>query len=386
MHGGDDDENQDLIAKLEAEAGAEEQHAFVIGAGEMEAPADLLNATNEALPDSYVIPEGEASPAGDFGHFGNLGGEGEGHVSAAEDPFAPSSNFANDALGADLAAATDAGLAGELGALGDLSDLGDLENLSDVDGMLAAALPEGDLSLGELDLPVPAGEAPTFQVQLEVDDPALKPRLKELAAAHGIQLTTSAWEYATPILSQLTEYQAVLFQREARALGARVKASVTFPVPQPSEDDLALGDLAGIPEPAEVKSEGAPSVVLPKRETEVMLFTGELLPGFLISETKGPVSAHRRIARRMFREAEIQEKMKRELARATGRNAAPADSHLQLLFREVFVDLQKQALKMAANAVLSLRVEFFSETAALDPSSAELRLLVIGTAAVVEKA
>jgi hypothetical protein len=36
--------------------------------------------------------------------------------------------------------------------------------------------------------------------------------------------------------------------------------------------------------------------------------------------------------------------------------------------------------------VLSLRVEFFPETAALDPSSAELRLLVIGTAAVVEKA
>lgn len=383
MNFGDEDENQDLVAKLEAEAIAEEGQAFVIGEGDMQAPADLLGATNEALPES------DALPGGDFGHLGSFGGEGDGHISEAVDPFAAPSDGANEALGADLAAATDAALAGELGELGgDLgADLG--ADLGNVDDMLAAALPEADFGGGDLDLALAgalSSDAPTFQVEIEVDDPALKNRLKELAAAQGIQLTAAAWEYALPVISQLTEYQAVLFQKEARALGARVKASVKFPLPQPSEEDLALGDLAGIPEPANVESEGAPSVTLPKRESEVMLFTGELLPGFLVAETKGPVTAHRRIARRMFRQEEVLAKMQRELARASGRSAAPADSHLQLLFREIFVDVQKQALKLGANAVLSLRVESFAETAALDPASAELRLLVMGTAAVVEKA
>ncbi|RZA07715.1 MAG: hypothetical protein EOP11_06940 [Proteobacteria bacterium] len=339
--GGDDEENQDLIAALEAEANAEEQHAFVIGAGDMQAPEDLLNATAEPLPESFLEGQGAA----DFGGLDNFPSGEEG--TSSDDPFALKEVFADEALGEGLAAATDEGLAGEFGAspeadgfTGDGLDLG-------VDEMLAAALPEGELDLGGLDLSLTTGELPTFSLQIETDDPHLRPRLKEIAVALGINLSASAWENRAPLLSQLTEYQAVLFQKEARTLGAHVRPVVSFPVPQPSEEDLA---------------------------------------GFLIQETRGPVSAHRRIARRMFRDEEIAGKMQRELSRASGRSAAPADSHLQLLFREIFLELQSQALKLGANAVLSLRVESFRETAALDPSSAELRLLVIGTAAVVETA
>lgn len=395
-NGGDD--NDQLIRELEAEASAEEQHAFVIGEGDMNADA-LANPTGEPIPGEFAPADFGALPEGgldlgalpmpgseglQFSHEALPGGEspdaGVGPLDFGGMPAEGDFSAAPVEAATDFAAPADGAAEG----LGDAN----LDALGDVDDLLAAAVVgEGtDALLAESLLPSLGSEQPSFQLRLEIADPALKPKLKELATQAGIELTDSAWNAAVPVLSKLTEYQAVAFQRAARALGAGVKSTVKFPLPQPSEEDLALGELAAIPDPAAISSEGAPSVTLPGREKDVLLFTGDELPGFLLQETRGPVLTHRSITRRLFRDEEAAAKMKRELDRVSGRSAAPADSHLQLLFREIFVDLQKQALSRGANAVFALRVESFPETESLDASSQQLRLLVIGTAAVVEKA
>ena len=369
------DENDQLIQNLEAEASAEEQHAFVIGEGDMNA-GDLANPTGEPVPGEFNADFGSLPEGGmDLGALPLPGSE--------ENPGEPLDFGASPGENADPFASAPEG---DFSLPADSSSEANLDNLGDVDEMLAAAVVADGALLDESLLPSFGAEHPSFQLRLEGTDAALKPKLKELATQFGIELTDSAWNAAVPVLSKLTEYQAVAFQRAARALGATVKASVKFPLPQPSEEDLALGELAAVPDPAVLTSEGAPSVTLPGREKDVLLFTGDDLPGFVLQETRGPVTAHRSITRRLFREEEAAAKMKREIDRASGRSAAPADSHLQLLFREIFVELQKQALSRGANSVLALRVESFPETESLDASSQQLRLLVMGTAAVVEKA
>jgi uncharacterized protein YbjQ (UPF0145 family) len=160
-----------------------------------------------------------------------------------------------------------------------------------------------------------------------------------------------------------------------------------MPHPVPSEEDLALGDLSAIPEMPVEGSESAPSVTLPKGEKDVLLCTPDHLPGGTVRETFGLVLAHRSIARRLFREDELREKLQKELRSVPGPSGAPAlaSSHLQLLLRELMQDLRKMALGKGANSVLGVKIEAFSESGTADPQLEQLRLVAFGTAAVVEK-
>lgn len=88
------------------------------------------------------------------------------------------------------------------------------------------------------------------------------------------------------------------------------------------------------------------------------------------------------LARRFFRGEELQEQMNREMAKL-GSSSIPK-SKLELLLREMFLDLQKNALSQGGNAVIATRIEAFPETNHLDPSQ-QMRLVALGTAAVVEK-
>jgi uncharacterized protein YbjQ (UPF0145 family) len=361
-HNGGDDDQDALLRSLQEQAAEEPGQALVIGEGDFS--SDLANATNDPLPGGDYLQE-----AGFDANMGNP---------ESQDLFAAPSDLRE--AGADA-----------LGDLGGLSDPGDFSGsftedpLQDVDSLLASeVLGDADFAAAEF-LSAAPESLPTFQVQLSFVDPSLKPKLKDLASAQGLVLTDSAWANATPVISQLTEYQAALLQRAARALGASVHTRVHFPMGSPTEDDLALGDLSSVPDPVQVISEGAPSVILPSREKDVMLFSGDAIPGFAIVETKGPVTAHRSIARRLFAQEEAAEKLRKELERFPGRHNNAPSSRLQQLFRELFGDLQKQALVSGGNAVLSIRLQSFSERDALDPGTEQLRLLVIGTAAVVEK-
>jgi uncharacterized protein YbjQ (UPF0145 family) len=227
---------------------------------------------------------------------------------------------------------------------------------------------------------VDMGSVPTFQLQLEV-----KPEQRDALKAVAQSLSLNLPEGSSPLLSQLTEYQAIAFRQAALALGVSAKASIHFPLPSLTEEDQALGDLAMVKEAQLPLMEGAPSVTLPKHEQDVMVLT-EVGANIQVLQTFGLVTAHRSIARRFFREEEAQEKLRKELQRMPGRAANIPGSRLEALLRELILDLQKMALQRGGNALFGLRLESFSETSHLDPELEQMRLVAFGTAAIVEKA
>lgn len=317
--------------------------------------------------------------------------ENQGAVGEASDPGSlpeglpeplPEDGTVVEALPADLAE----GLAGNLSEA--LPELEEATSGTALDEILSTEiLPEGaDFVLPpDEDLALPT--SPTFQLHFVSVPEAARAPLKKAFDANGISLSESASSSPSPVISQLTEYQAIAMLQAARTLGIQVSATVQRPAPVPSEDDLALGELAGIPEAALPLVESAPSVVLPKGEKEVMLCTPDQMPGMQVHETFGVILAHRSIARRLFREEDLREKLEKELKAVPNRASAPLpSSHLQVLLRDLLLDLRKSALGKGANAVLGVKIEAFPETAHSDPQLEQLRLVAFGTAAVVEKA
>lgn len=361
---GGEDENQELMDALAAlPPGEEAPAAFEIGAGDHQAPAELQGEPQGEFPGASSVPTG-GEPGLSMGLGEAAGSAGETGTNAdpgpAENENPDPAMAVEEMLSAAVLEGTD-----ELGALG--ADFG-----------------HHDLGLG-LDALLPEdGAAPvTFQFRLPSLDADQKTALRKVATELGIENAEAAWSAATPILSQLNEYQAVVFRREALALGIALKAQAQIPLPMPTEEEAALGELAGVPDPVPTNGTGAPSVELAAGESSVLLFSGDALANFPVRETRGLVTTHRSLARRFFREEELEEKTRRELQRID-RGDLPA-SRLELVMRELFLELQKAALQKGANAVLGLRLEAFPESSHLDPSREQLRLVAFGTAAVVEK-
>lgn len=253
-----------------------------------------------------------------------------------------------------------------------------------VDELLGeAVLAEAGLDTAALAAP-PSPQVPTFQLHLRGLTEAQRPALKKLLEAQGLQLPEKG--AGTPVLSQLTEFQAVLALQAARALGLPADASVQLPDSVPSEDELALGDLSAVPEAGALAAESAPSVPLAKGEKDVMLCSPAQIPGIKVGESMGIVLAHRSIARRLFRDEDLREKLDRELRAVPGRNAAALpSSHLQQVLRDLLLELRKACLAKGGNAVLGVKLEAFPESSSHDPQLEQLRLVAFGTAAVVEK-
>lgn len=341
--GGDQDENQSLMDALAALPPSEDENAgFVIAEGDMQAPAEFVNAPLEPMPeglDAGELPNMEAM--GEMPPMGELE-----EAPSAEDDLDP--------------------------------------NLS-VDQMLSDAVFEEPAAFtDETLLPLDAASTPSFQLRLDLEKPEQRDKLKALAQAHALTFTESPG--SSPMISQLNEYQALAFRQAALAIGVAVRVNVIFPLPTLSEEEQALGDLASVAESSPIVAEGAPSVTLPANEKEVMLLPDNA-PGISIVESFGLVTAHRSIARRFFREEEAKEKLEKELQRMPGRNTRQLpSSRLEGLLKDLFLDLQKAALSRGGNAVLGIRLESFPETTNLDPSLEQLRLVAFGTAAVVEKA
>ena len=195
-------------------------------------------------------------------------------------------------------------------------------------------------------------------------------------------------KFSNSLLSRLTEFQAIFFSQKLKILGIPFETSYSPPSLDNKEIDEALGLLADIPDPTILVSEGAPSILLPKQAKDILLITGELLPGYLVINALGVVNAHRSAPRRVFREEELSLLMENQMKRAqsTVPNTWLAKSVSQSLFQDLFLDLQKKAMALGANSVLSVQIQFFSETNQMDPSSDQLRIVALGTAAVVEKA
>lgn len=242
--------------------------------------------------------------------------------------------------------------------------------------MLAAALPDADAILPDVSA-APEG-APGFRVVVNGGLDAKREALKAPLTALGLDPSQSSF-------SRLTEFQAVRLLLELRQQGLSAHVALQRPDAPLSEEDLALGELQHVVDPVVLTQDGAPAVTLPGHEKDVMLCSGEAPTGFFTLETHGIVSAHRSIARRFFREEELQEQMERELQRYPSKGILPKSS-IDKLFRELFADLQKRALGVGANAVLSVRIDCFPETTHLDPGLEQMRLVALGTAAVVEKA
>lgn len=255
-----------------------------------------------------------------------------------------------------------------------------------VEEMLSMAVLDEVAELGAGEGPAESGSAPTFQLKIGIEKAASRDEIKKIAAEMELTLPEATWASETPMVSQLSEFQALYFLQRLRALGLAATVEALRPGHALSEDELALGSLSEVPEASPIKTEGAPSVVLPGNEKSVLLYSGDSLPAFPVSQTLGIVTAHRSLARRFFRDEEISEKLKKEMERVPGRGASNLPkSRLEGLFRELFLDLQKAALSLGGNAVLGVKIDTFPETNSLDPSLEQMRLVAFGTAAVVEK-
>jgi uncharacterized protein YbjQ (UPF0145 family) len=265
--------------------------------------------------------------------------------------------------------------------------------LLSVDELLSeAVLEEGLLPEGLADNALleaaSAAVVPSFQLRLQGLTEEQKPALKKALEAQGIAVGEKTFATASPVVSQLTEFQAVQLLQALRAFGVQAQGMVVVPMQQsPTEDELALGDLSLVPEAGfEAAVESAPSVVLPKGEKDVLLCSPLQLPNSNVVETFGLVIVHRSIPRRLFREAEVREKLENELRTVPNRSIAPvASSHLQQVLRDLMLELRKSALAKGANSVLGVKIEAFPESSTTDPLLEQLRLIAFGTAAVVEK-
>lgn len=338
-------------------------------------PDDQIISGAEALADQNELAHGEAEP-GDL----SIGLSSE---QPAEQPG--EQNFLTPTEESALVGVESAGeLESPSGdAPADPADSGTDAGLS-VDELLGeAVLEEGALD-PSLSLAAGAPPAPTFQLHLRGLTEAQRPAFRKLLEAQGLQLPDKG--AGTPVLSQLTEFQAVLALQAARALGIATDGSVQLPEAMPSEDELALGDLSAVPDTGGVSTESAPSVALPKGEKDVMLCSPTQIPGIRVVESLGIVLAHRSIARRLFREEDLRDKLDRELKAVPGRpTAALPSSHLQQVLRELLLELRKAGLAKGGNSVLGVKLEAFPESSSLDPQLEQLRLVAFGTAALVEK-
>lgn len=260
--------------------------------------------------------------------------------------------------------------------------------LLSVDELLEAAVIGEGLPMDASLLEAPASSVPTFQLRIASISEEQKPGLKKALETQGVSIAEKIWSSPSPVVSQLTEYQAVHLLQTLRGLGVPASCSVFLPASQPTEEDLALGDLSSVPEPEpDLLVESAPSVVLPKGEKDVLLCSPSNLPNSNVLETFGLVIAHRSIARRMFREEEVKDKLEKELRSVPNRpQSTLASSHLQQVLRDLLLELRKSSLSKGGNAVLGVKLEAFPESSTSDPLLEQLRLVAFGTAAVVEKA
>jgi uncharacterized protein YbjQ (UPF0145 family) len=376
---------------------SDEQDQFSPHAEPGEEPA---LAEHAEAGDATIHAPGEGGDFSDHTVMHTVADEGATEVAEGTEPFAGmedgSAGSAFPAEGGASAIYDADGLASTVNPE-DVVDPATLGENSDpeiaVDELLSAAvLDDPESALGqaftEAGLAEAASTRPSFQLHLHLTKRDQTNHAKSLAKELGIRVTDTVWGSAQPILSQLTEYQAIAMARGLRARGILMTVNVQWPqFPHPTEEDLALGGLSTIPDPSPTEQEGAPSVALPGSESEVLLCAFENVTGFQVKETRGIVTAHRSIARRLFREEEMAEKLQRELEQLPGRNVPHhlPPSRIGALFRDLFLDLQKNALRLGANAVLGLRVEYFAETTRVDPDLDDLRLVAFGTAAVVEK-
>lgn len=200
-------------------------------------------------------------------------------------------------------------------------------------------------------------------------DASNQEKLDKLLADFGLKTNAST----TKVFSKLDEYRAIYLSMEASKLGYFVDVSPTaFPSTEWDPSGEEKFDLIQ-------DQVGAPKVTLARSAKEVLLTTGDSLPGKLIQLTHGLVSCHVAIPRRFFREDEAQKNLEQDLQKLGDPKVMP-ESHYETLLKELSLRIQLEALSKSANAVVGLELEFFPEIQAMDRSNDEMRILLSGTA------
>ncbi|NUM89350.1 MAG: hypothetical protein HUU37_09115 [Bdellovibrionales bacterium] len=234
-----------------------------------------------------------------------------------------------------------------------------------VDQMLGEAVVEQEEMAAPMEEP-PAEDLMIFSL-------SLPPLQGELAEKAREILQKAGFDQNAPLLSRLNEAVAAQTLASLRQIGVD---AAPLPPGQPT----------GEPEQALV-SDGAPSVHLPQEASGVLLLTVDAAANVNIAQSMGPVTAHRSITRRFFREAEAEAELARHLKKIMEPSRFPRiipSGAAEKMFRGLFQDLQRQALSLGANAVLGLRLETVVEMEHTDPDSEQIRVVALGTAAIVE--
>lgn len=214
--------------------------------------------------------------------------------------------------------------------------------------------------------------SPSFELIIPALDAEQKAKLKNALEASGLPP-----DYATgERISRLNEFLAASLQNSLISMGVLPELRLSWP-----GDGESLE--ASPPSEAVAEAEGAPEVVL--ADKNVLLYTMEESLSLQVLEWKGMIAAHKSIARRFFREEEMQAVLDRELEKLKKGSRTLFPSRFQKLLRELFQDLEKQALSHGANAVFGVKLQAFRESEQIDPGLDQMRLVALGTAAIVQK-
>ena len=173
-------------------------------------------------------------------------------------------------------------------------------------------------------------------------------------------------------LPRLNEYLVIYLMQDL------LKLPVQITVGDTRGSDIQ--NISGALETLEAVS--APQVVLPKNAQEVLLTTAENLDNHMILQHLGIVTATEVITR-IATSPSLHWHLERSL-QSGAPQSNKADIEVNRVFQSLFYDLQIEALSRGGNAVTGIKVNTFIEKEAYISEMDQLRIIVSGTALLID--
>ena len=116
----------------------------------------------------------------------------------------------------------------------------------------------------------------------------------------------------------------------------------------------------------------------------VLLLTLAESHNYNILQVLDPLTAHRSMARRFFHNIEASQHLEKSIGKSSS-NPFPPSNQAEKIFHAIFDELRAAAVQAGANAVIGLQVNTFTERTNLDTDNDQIRILVTGSAVILEK-
>ncbi|MCO5144353.1 MAG: heavy metal-binding domain-containing protein [Oligoflexia bacterium] len=211
-------------------------------------------------------------------------------------------------------------------------------------------------------------------------------KAKSIVESIGISLGERVWVDASPFISKLTEFQLIRLVQEFKRTNLLFEIYDKNEAVAEKSDALSVEAILEENKQVTATVDGAPSVTTVDGKSSILFMTSNTLDGYKVIEVVDLVSAHCSIPRNFFNLEEMEQKIHTEmkaLLRSQKIKLPPTRS--DQLIRDLQEEIQYKALAKGANAVINIKIQFFVEANHLDKASDQIRIVALGTAAIVDK-